>query len=186
MRCRFDRFEIDLPKRELRCDDVPVTIRPGDLDVLVYLVRCRERFATKDELLDQFWPELETFEGVLTSTVSRLRRILGADAIRSIRPCSYRFTRSVNEVVPPPLSTAKSVRAPSTADFVGRNNDLARLREAIDTACQCSGGVFLIAGDAGVGKSRLMEEATRYARARGVEALIARAGDENSQIPYYL
>ena len=183
---RFDDFEIDLPKRELRHEAAPVSIKPKDLDVLAYLIRCRDRFATKDELLDQFWPELETFEAVLTSTVSRLRRILGADAIRSIRPCSYRFTRSVNEVVPPPLSTAESVRAPSTADFVGRNNDLARLREAIDTACQGSGGVFLIAGDAGVGKSRLMEEATRYARARGVEALIARAGDENSQIPYYL
>lgn len=180
----FDDFEIDLPKRQLRHRAAALAIKPKDLDVLAYLVRCRDRFVTKDELLDQFWPEPESSEGVLTSTVSRLRRILGADAIQSIRPCSYRFTRSVAEAERVPRRVPVIVPAPRSSDFVGRNNELDRLREAIDAASQGRGGVVLIAGEAGIGKSRIMEEATRYARARGIEALISRSDHEHSQVPY--
>ncbi|HYD47012.1 MAG TPA: AAA family ATPase [Terriglobales bacterium] len=187
MRCRFDSFELDLFRRELRGAASPLSIQPKDLDLLAYLIRCRDRFATKDELLDQFWPEPEAFEGLLTSAVSRLRRIIGADAIVRMRPCSYRFTRTIREVeAPQPAPSDSELRPPVSADFVGRVGSLVRLCEAIDAARQGSGGVFLIAGEAGIGKSRLMEEAVRYARAGGTEALIARAGEEHSQIPYWL
>lgn len=178
----FDGFEIDLPKRQLRHRSVPLAIKPKDLDVLAYLVHCRDRFVTKDELLDQFWPAPETSEGVLTSTVSRLRRILGADAIQSTRPCSYRFTRPVAAAERVPMPDI--VPAPRGSDFVGRKHELGRLQEAIDAASQGRGGVILLAGEAGIGKSRTMEEATRYARARGIEALLARADNEHSQTPY--
>ena len=66
----------------------------------------------------------------------------------------------------------RSIRLP----FVGRTPHLIKLRQAIDTARRGQGGIVFIAGEAGVGKSRLVEEALsaagrlRVARGRAYAA----------------
>ncbi|MFQ1003754.1 ATP-binding protein [Modestobacter sp. SSW1-42] len=49
------------------------------------------------------------------------------------------------------------------APFVGRAEDVARLRQAVRAAAAGSGGLLLVGGPAGIGKTRLVEEALRQA-----------------------
>jgi hypothetical protein len=60
---------------------------------------------------------------------------------------------------------------------VGRELDLAALREAIDRACVGEGGAALVTGEPGIGKSRLLEEATRDCAGRGLAVLWGRASE---------
>ncbi|HYD46713.1 MAG TPA: AAA family ATPase, partial [Terriglobales bacterium] len=185
MTYRFGSFDVNVATRELRDRDSQLRITPKDFDVLVYLIRCRDRIASKAELLDQFWPSSETFEGTLTSTVSRLRRLLGTVAIEAVRGRGYRFCATIREsdsngaAEQPPQRTFSE-------DFVGRRHDLTQLQQAIDAVRHGVGGVVLLGGEAGLGKSRLLEEAIRYARSCGLEALSTRAGREEGQIAYRL
>jgi predicted ATPase len=56
--------------------------------------------------------------------------------------------------------------------LVGRRLAIGALRSAVDAAAGGAGGVVLLAGEAGMGKTALASEAAAYARARGAEAVI--------------
>ncbi|WUE44424.1 AAA family ATPase [Streptomyces europaeiscabiei] len=53
------------------------------------------------------------------------------------------------------------------APFVGRDTEMARLRDVLDRAGQGEPRAVLVAGDAGVGKSRTLAEAAAYAVGKG-------------------
>jgi transcriptional regulator with AAA-type ATPase domain len=55
--------------------------------------------------------------------------------------------------------------------LIGRSSQLDTLRQFIDTASDSYGQALLIAGEAGVGKSRLVAEMKTYAVARGLSLL---------------
>lgn len=68
----------------------------------------------------------------------------------------------------PQESTALRESTLQAARFVGREEPLARLRAAMEGARAGAGSVQLLAGESGVGKSRLMEELRVYALVQGV------------------
>ena len=76
------------------------------------------------------------------------------------------------DVAPRPNATPARPRP-----FVGREADLATLRSAVDRACVGEGGAALVTGEPGIGKSRLLEEATRDCASRGVALLWGRASE---------
>jgi DNA-binding winged helix-turn-helix (wHTH) protein len=92
---RFPSFEIDEPRRELRSGEDAVALQPRVFDLLVYLVKNRERVVPKDELLDEVWSDVVVADGSLQRAVSLLRSTLeklGApDAIRTYARKGYRF-----------------------------------------------------------------------------------------------
>jgi DNA-binding CsgD family transcriptional regulator len=59
--------------------------------------------------------------------------------------------------------------------LVGRGQELAVLRHALGRARHGTGGVVLVTGEAGVGKSRLLAEAFGYAEKLGMPVLVGRA-----------
>ncbi len=70
--------------------------------------------------------------------------------------------------------------------MVGRDRELARIAALLDDALAGHGRLVLCTGEAGIGKTRLAEEATASAAARGVAVVWARAGDRDSSPPYGL
>ena len=70
--------------------------------------------------------------------------------------------------------------------MVGRDRELARLTLYLDDALAGCGRLVLCTGEAGVGKTRLAEEAAALAAARGVPVAWARASDRGSSPPYGL
>jgi DNA-binding CsgD family transcriptional regulator/tetratricopeptide (TPR) repeat protein len=72
-------------------------------------------------------------------------------------------------IVPAPWSG--STRSSGSARFVGRAPEIARLVAALEAASAGSPATFLIGGEAGVGKTRLLREFADRARAGGARVL---------------
>ena len=70
--------------------------------------------------------------------------------------------------------------------LVGRDRELARIVTLLDDALAGHGRLVLCTGEAGIGKTRLAEEAAASAAARGVAVAWARAADRDSSPPYGL
>lgn len=71
------------------------------------------------------------------------------------------------------------------ATFVGRKGEMQQLTAALERACQGRGSTWLIGGESGVGKSRLMDELRTQALVRG--ALVIRGqGVEGGGLAYQL
>jgi len=76
-----------------------------------------------------------------------------------------------------------AVRAPLTA-FVEREAERARLRQLVDDALVGRGRLALVAGEAGVGKSRLVAEIADEAQARGMRVLTGHCVEMSGTPPY--
>jgi DNA-binding SARP family transcriptional activator len=88
-------------------------------------------------------------------------------------------------VVAPPVPAGRSpldVIAPSR--LVGRERELGFLRECWQGAQAGRGGLALISGEAGVGKTRLVEEFANRLRWRGVRVLWGRCYEFERLLPY--
>lgn len=70
--------------------------------------------------------------------------------------------------------------------FVGREEELAVLTAALDRACRGAGSTHVLAGEAGVGKTRVSETLCALARARGAETVVGRAFPVETGVPYAL
>ena len=67
--------------------------------------------------------------------------------------------------------------------FVGRAEELGVLRTAIEAALDSRGGLVMVSGEPGIGKTRLVEEAGVYARLRGAQVLTGRCYETEPVLP---
>ena len=93
---RFADFEIDLARRELRRGGATVHIEPQVFDLLVHLIRNRDRIVSKDELIEVIWHGRIVSEAALSSRISAARRALGDSGndqslIRTMYKRGFRF-----------------------------------------------------------------------------------------------
>jgi DNA-binding winged helix-turn-helix (wHTH) protein len=92
---RFATFEIDEPARELRAGGRVLDMQPRVFDLLVYLVKNRERVVTKEQLLEAVWPGVIVTDGSLQRAVSLARTALtqagAVNAIQTHARQGYRF-----------------------------------------------------------------------------------------------
>jgi pimeloyl-ACP methyl ester carboxylesterase len=98
----FEGFELDLAAYELRREGSAVPMEPQAFDVLVHLVRHRERVVPKEELMDEIWGGRFVTETAVTSRIKQARRALGDDGqsqrlIRTVHGRGYRFIADVVE-----------------------------------------------------------------------------------------
>jgi DNA-binding winged helix-turn-helix (wHTH) protein/tetratricopeptide (TPR) repeat protein len=97
---RFGEFELDPLKRVLKRNGSVVVLNRRAFDLLLYLVQNPGRPVTKEELLQQIWPDSFVDENSLAKSISVLRKALEDD-----RSCSnfvvtlpgrgYQFTSTV-------------------------------------------------------------------------------------------
>jgi DNA-binding SARP family transcriptional activator/tetratricopeptide (TPR) repeat protein len=76
--------------------------------------------------------------------------------------------------------------APSTrGPFVGRESELAELLGSLGDAFSGRGRLCLVAGEPGIGKSRLADEVIAHARAQGARVLVGRCWEAGGAPPYW-
>ena len=108
-------LELDETLFELRRDGRAVPLEPQAYDVLVHLVRHRDRVVAKEELMDTVWGGRFVSETAVTSRIKQVRRALGDDghaqvAIRTVRGRGYRYVGTVDEAVTPRAGERPPVR----------------------------------------------------------------------------
>ena len=90
---------------------------------------------------------------------------------------------------PPPTSDAALSDAPAAvapaSTLVGRTEELGRLDAALDRAGSGSGQLALVSGEAGVGKTRLVEELAARAEAEGALVAWGRCHPGESAPPFW-
>ena len=102
MNFRFADFEINVARRELRRAGTIVHTEPQVFDLLVHLIRNRDRIVRKDELFDAIWQGRIVSEATLNSRISAARRALGdsgndQNLIRTLHKRGFRFVGEVED-----------------------------------------------------------------------------------------
>ena len=68
--------------------------------------------------------------------------------------------------------------------LVGRQDVMRRLLERLDQLMAGTGGVVLVSGEPGIGKTRVVDEVIAAARLRGMHVLVGRCHERDVTIPY--
>ena len=122
------------------------------------------------------------------------RRLLAKDP--AARHQSFGDVRSALRRLSVDLSPAATLAPPAVVDrpasdgsarLIGRDAERAQLLQSLDQAKSGRGSLILLLGDAGVGKTRLAEEALAAARRLGCQTLVGRCYEQEGTpalIPY--
>ena len=106
MKFAFGDHVLDPDRRELARGAETVAIGPQVFDLLLHLVRNRERVVTKDNLIDVVWGGRIVSESTLTSHINAVRKAIGDTGeeqrlVRTIARKGYRFVGEVSETDAP-------------------------------------------------------------------------------------
>jgi len=168
LQVRFDAFELDEADARLKRDGKPVALPPKAFGVLCALARQPGVLVTKNALLDAVWGHQHVSESVLKTTISQVRAALADDAsspryIETASRLGYRFIGSTGG----PAVAARPV-APVPDSMIGRRPALGRMQDSWRRAVAGQRQLCWVAGDAGVGKSTLLEAFTRSSGAAAI------------------
>lgn len=97
---KFDSFELDAEKYELRRHGVAQHVEPQTFDFLHFLIQNSERVVTREEIIDQVWQGRIVSETTISSCVKSTRKILGDDGehqkyIKTTRGRGFQFIKNV-------------------------------------------------------------------------------------------
>src|SRR6188472_4328621 len=95
------------------------------------------------------------------------------------------MTSYPSSVDPPTRAGAEMSGLQTRTPFVGRETELATLLAGLDRAASGRGGLILLGGEPGIGKSRLADELAAVARTRGFVVLWGRAWEDPGAPPYW-
>ena len=100
MQFLFDDHTLDTDRRELRRGSEPIAVEPQVFDLLVYLVRNRDRVVSKDDLIASVWGGRIVSDSTLTSRINAARKAVRDSGelqklIRTIPRKGLRFVGTV-------------------------------------------------------------------------------------------
>ena len=115
---RFEPFELDPGKAELRSLDQPCPLEPQVFALLAFLVEHRERLVSRDEIFEKVWDGRVVSDSALSSRIKSARKVLGDDGkrqqfIKTIHGKGFRFVAPV-QVVRDEITMSQAT-APSAA-----------------------------------------------------------------------
>lgn len=97
---RFDRFELDLARHELRADGVVRPVEPQVFDLLAHLAAQAGDLVTRDDLVAAVWGGRIVSESAIDARISAARAAIGDDGrrqamIRTVPRRGFRFVAQV-------------------------------------------------------------------------------------------
>lgn len=142
----FDDHVLDVERRELRRAGRLIAMEPQVFDLLVHLVRNRERVVSKDDLIEAVWHGRVVSESTLTSRINAVRKAVGDSGeaqrlIRTVQRKGIRFVGAVSEAIAPGEAGGTAKTEPSRVPA---------LRHEIHF-CTASDGVRIAYAEVGTG-----------------------------------
>lgn len=162
----FPPFRLDVASERLLRDERPVPLRPKTWAVLRHLVERRGFLVTRAELLDGVWQGAAVCDDNLTQSIAEIRHALGDNArkprfLETVHGRGFRFLAAVTG----PRSDRRGELAVSSSTVVGRMTELDRLTDLFAAAETGRRRVVFVTGEAGIGKTTLVN--ALLARTRG-------------------
>jgi len=119
----FGEHRLDVDRRELRHGTELIAVEPQVFDLLVYLIRNRDRVVSKDDLIANVWGGRIVSESTLTSHIHAARKAIGDSGeaqrlIRTLPRKGFRFIGTVqaaqgdSQSAPTTVSISLPVAAP--------------------------------------------------------------------------
>ncbi|HLK40762.1 MAG TPA: winged helix-turn-helix domain-containing protein, partial [Polyangiaceae bacterium] len=184
----FGDYELDVAAYELRHCGEPVAVQPKVFDTLRYLIERRGQIVSKEELLDALWGGGNVNRVAVPWSISHARKALGqrggdAVPIETVRGRGYRFVSEVRRVTQAPPSSRGLLDSQAVAEartrragepFLGRDDVMDRLTNALNEARAGRGRLVLLTGEAGIGKTRCANEMASAARRSGLSVWVGR------------
>jgi DNA-binding winged helix-turn-helix (wHTH) protein/pimeloyl-ACP methyl ester carboxylesterase len=137
----FDDYVLDPDRRELRRKGTLVPAEPQVFDLLVFLIRNRDRVVSKDDLIAGVWDGRIVSESTLASRINAARRAIGdsGEQQRFIRTAARKGIRFVGAVREGQVPSELPAPVPAPA----RNQEV--------TFCRTADGVNLALASVGTG-----------------------------------
>ncbi len=100
---RFDDFELDLARAELRAGGAVCPVEPQVFALLALLVENRDRLVSRDEILEKVWDGRIVSDAAIASRIKSARQALGDDGktqryIRTAHRLGFRFVAPARAV----------------------------------------------------------------------------------------
>jgi DNA-binding winged helix-turn-helix (wHTH) protein len=155
----FDPFRLDTVNHSLWRGQERLSLAPKAFDVLRYLVEHAERLVTQEEILEALWPETYVNPEVVKKYVLGIRKVLGDQTskptfIATFPRRGYQFIAPLRDDTAFPISGT----APNEVNtIVGCEGALAELKGALAEALQGQRQIMFITGEAGIGKTTLVD-----------------------------
>ena len=103
----FGPYRLDPQQATLFREGEPIPLTPKVFDTLRVLVENAGRLLSRQELLEEVWPDSIVVDGTLSQNIWVLRTALGEDEetkyIETVPRRGYRFIASVQRIAPEPV-----------------------------------------------------------------------------------
>jgi len=118
MKYQIAEYLIDTARFRISNGDAPIAAEPKVFDLLVYLIRHRDRVVTREELFKEVWDGREVSDATLSNHVKSARKILGdsgelQSTIQTIRGRGYQFIAPVTVI--PEVAVGNEAPVPQPA-----------------------------------------------------------------------
>jgi DNA-binding SARP family transcriptional activator len=161
----------------------------GELEALVAEHPLRERL--RGQLMLALYRSGRQAEALESYQQARrvLTEELGLEPGTALRDLQRAILAQDPSLQPPSQLEAEAFVEGGGADgpgpLVGREPELRELLRGLDEALAGEGRLFLVGGEPGIGKSRLVEQLARIARERGAEVLVGRCWEAGGAPAYW-
>jgi len=156
----FHSFRLDSLNQCLWRGDQRIPITPKAFDVLRYLVDHAGRLVTQEEILEALWPDSYVNQEVVKKYILGIRKVLGDrhDKPVFIETFPRRGYQFVAKVVEERIAVPSALPSPGAINkMVGRETVLAELESSLDRAWRGERQVIFVTGEAGIGKTTLVD-----------------------------
>lgn len=189
----FGRFTLDEEFFELRRGGELVLLERRVLDLVLYLIRNRDRVVSKDELFREIWSGRVVSGASLSVAMTAARKALRDSAAAPVYIAThhgrgYRFVAPVvtRSRTPHDRLTGGWPAAASADDlFVGREAELGTFSELLSLTHDGPFRLATIGGEPGIGKTHLLRHLASLGELKGYRSAVGRCLDEPGAPPLW-
>ena len=210
---RFAQCELNTQLIELKRNGQSVAIEPQVFRLLSLLIENKQRVLSKDEILSTIWSDRVVSDSALSSGIKAARQAIGDSGeqqtlIKTVRGHGFRFVGELHEPATTAVQAPQPTSAKTTASndnsqtatvplnnslpikishtpLSGRESELNKLEELLESSLTQIEQVVLLSGSAGVGKSRLLEEISKVAAQKNMRILWGLCREESGAPAYW-
>ena len=149
----FPPFRLDSHEGRLWKGKTQLALRKKPFAILCYLAAHPRKLVTHDELIAEVWGGARVSDSAMRSHLHELRQVLGDGVIETVIGRGYRFVAALRQEV---VEERPAAVASTDPLVVGRDPELALLRQALARALEGRRQLCFVTGEPGIGKSTLV------------------------------